>query len=147
VLPWVWLAPGVAVWLFGRDAIHLGATGLIYGLTAFVFLAGLLRRDRRAIAASLVVAFLYGSVAWGVMPLKRTDSWETHLAAALVGAALALLLRRRDVPPKVVYSYEAETQDDDRSADAPLPDAEADGYSPAARAPASHAAASRSAPS
>ncbi len=147
VLPWVWLAPGVAVWLFGRDAIHLGASGLVYGLTAFIFFAGLLRRDRRAIAASLVVAFLYGSVAWGVMPLKRTDSWETHLAAALVGAALALLLRRRDVPPKVVYSYEAEAQDDDRSADAPLPDAEADGYSPAARAPASHAAASRSAPS
>jgi membrane associated rhomboid family serine protease len=112
VLPWVWLAPGVAVWLFGRDAIHLGASGLIYGLTAYVFVAGLLRRDRRAIAASLVVAFLYGGAVWGVMPLKHGDSWETHLAAALVGAALALPLRHRDVPPRVVYSYEAEAPEE-----------------------------------
>jgi len=147
VLPWVWLAPGVAVWLFGRDAIHLGASGLIYGLTAFVFLAGLLRRDRRAIAASLVVAFLYGSVAWGVMPLKRTDSWETHLAAALVGAVLALLLRHRDVPPRVVYSYEADARDDDRSADATAPDAAADDSSSATRAPASLTSASSNTPS
>ena len=66
VLPWVYLAPGIAVWLFGRDAIHVGASGLIYGLTAYVFFAGLLRRDRRAIAASLVVAFLYGGAIWGV---------------------------------------------------------------------------------
>jgi len=108
VLPWVYLAPGLAVWLLGRDAIHLGASGLIYGFTAYVFIGGLLRRDRRAIAASLAVAFLYGGTIWGVMPLKQTDSWETHLAAAIVGAVLAILLRHRDVPPKVVYSWERE---------------------------------------
>jgi len=121
VLPWVYLAPGIAVWLVGRDAIHVGASGLIYGLTAYVFFAGLLRRDRRAIAASLVVAFLYGSTIWGVMPLKRYDSWETHLAAALVGAVLAFLLRRRDVPPRVVYSWEAETDDAGPFNDVPAP--------------------------
>lgn len=111
VLPWVYLAPGVAVWMFGRDAVHVGASGLIYGLTAYVFCAGLLRRDRRAIAASLVVAFLYGSTIWGVMPLKQTDSWETHLAAAVVGAVAALLLRHRDVPPQVVYAWELHDDD------------------------------------
>jgi len=121
VLPWVYLAPGVAVWLFGRDAIHVGASGLIYGFTAYVFLAGLLRRDRRAIAASLAVAFLYGSTIWGVMPLKRTDSWETHLAAAIVGAVLAVLLRHRDVPPKVVYSWETEPEVEQPSAAADPP--------------------------
>ncbi|MDH4181459.1 MAG: rhomboid family intramembrane serine protease, partial [Betaproteobacteria bacterium] len=123
------------------------ASGLIYGLTAFIFLAGLLRRDRRAIAASLVVAFLYGSVAWGVLPLKRTDSWETHLAAALVGAALAVLLRHRDVPPKVVYSYEADEKGDDRSADATAPDVGANDYPSSTRAPANHSPASTSTPS
>jgi membrane associated rhomboid family serine protease len=116
VLPWVYLVPGVAVWLAGRDAIHVGASGLVYGLTAYVFLAGLLRRDRRAIAASLVIAFLYGSAVWGVMPLKRFDSWETHLAAALVGAALAVLLRQRDVTPRTVYSWEHEPDDADPAA-------------------------------
>ena len=86
-----------------------------------MFFAGLLRRDRRAIAASLVVAFLYGSAIWGVMPLKQTDSWETHLAAALVGTVLALLLRRRDVPPKVIYTWELHEDPDAPPSSDPLP--------------------------
>ncbi len=131
VLPWVYLAPGIAVWLFGRDAIHVGASGLIYGLTAYVFFAGLLRRDRRAIAASLVVAFLYGSAIWGVMPLKQTDSWETHLAAALVGTVLAVLLRHRDVPPKVVYTWELHEEPDGPPSEEPVPPIDAEAEPPA----------------
>jgi membrane associated rhomboid family serine protease len=147
VLPWLYLGPGLAVWAFGRDALHAGASGLVYGLTAYVFVAGLLRRDRRAIAASLAVAFLYGYTVWGVLPIRRGDSWETHLAGAALGVLLALLLRRRDVPPKVVYSYEAEERDDDRSADATAHGVATDDYSSSARAPASHSPASTSTPS
>lgn len=131
VLPWVYLAPGVAVWLFGRDAIHVGASGLIYGLTAYVFFAGLLRRDRRAIAASLVVAFLYGGAIWGVMPLKQTDSWETHLAAAVIGVVLALLLRHRDVPPKVLYTWELHDDPDAPPTQEPVPPIDAEAEPPA----------------
>src|SRR5262249_14947484 len=66
VLPAVYLGPGIAVWLFGNDGVHVGASGLVYGLVTYIFVAGLIRRDRRAIAASLLVSFMYGSVAWGV---------------------------------------------------------------------------------
>lgn len=113
VLPWLYLGPGAAVWAFGRDAVHAGASGLIYGLTAYVFVAGLLRRDRRALAASMGVAFLYGYLLWGVMPLRRQDSWETHLAAAVIGVLLALALRQRDIPPAVVYPWEGAPDDED----------------------------------
>jgi membrane associated rhomboid family serine protease len=111
-LPFLYLGPGLAVWAFGRDAVHAGASGLVYGLTAYVFAAGLLRRDRRAIAASMGVAFLYGYLVWGVMPLRERDSWETHLAAALIGAVLALALRKRDIPPRVTYAWEGQPEDD-----------------------------------
>ena len=122
-LPLVYVGPGLAVWTFGRDAVHAGASGLVYGLTAYVFVAGLLRRDRRAVAASLGVAFLYGYTVWGVLPIRRGDSWETHLAAALIGIVLALALRRRDIPPRVSYSWEAEAADDtpDAPGAAPAP--------------------------
>lgn len=106
VLPAIYLGPGIAVWLFGRDSTHLGASGLVYGLVAYVFAAGLLRRDRRAIAASLSVAFMYGSLAWGVLPTPDPVSWETHLAAALIGVAGAFFLRRLDVPPRKRYAWE-----------------------------------------
>jgi membrane associated rhomboid family serine protease len=108
VLPALYVGPGVLVWLFGRDAIHIGASGLVYGIVAYVFVAGILRRDRRAWAASVLVAFLYGAMVWGVLPLKHGVSWETHLAAAALGVVLALALRRRDVPPRKLYSWEIE---------------------------------------
>ena len=64
-LPAVYLGAGIVVWLFGRDSVHFGASGLVYGFVSFVFVAGLLRRDRRAIAASLVVCFMYGFTGLG----------------------------------------------------------------------------------
>lgn len=108
VIPLVYLGTGVAVWSFGRDSVHLGASGLVYGLVSYVFVAGLLRRDRRAIAASLIVAFMYGSLIAGVIPGELRISWETHLAAALIGTVLAIVLRRLDVPPRKRYAWEDE---------------------------------------
>jgi membrane associated rhomboid family serine protease len=121
VLPAVYLGTGIAVWLFGRDSVHFGASGLVYGFVGFVFVAGLLRRDRRAIAASLVVSFMYGSLVWGVLPMRFGVSWETHLAAALIGAALAIALRRLDVPPPKRYVWEDEAGESDDVDSAPPP--------------------------
>lgn len=108
VLPAVYFGPGVAVWLFARGGIHLGASGLIYGMVTYIFVAGLIRRDRRAIAASLAVCFLYGTLTWGVLPLEPGVSWETHLAAALIGLVLALAFRHLDITPRKRYSWEDE---------------------------------------
>jgi membrane associated rhomboid family serine protease len=113
VVPAVYLVPGIAVWLFARDGVHVGASGLIYGLVSYIFVAGLIRRDRRAIAASLLVAFMYGAMVWGVLPIRVGVSWETHLAAALVGASMAIALRYRDNPPRIGYSWEGEEVEDE----------------------------------
>jgi membrane associated rhomboid family serine protease len=112
-LPAIWLGPGVVVWIFGRESVHFGASGLVYGLASYVFVAGLLRRDRRAIAASLVVWFMYGSLVWGVLPTQFGVSWETHLAATLIGVALAIALRRLDVPPRKRYVWDGEAEGDE----------------------------------
>ncbi len=111
VLPAVYFGPGIAVWLFARGGVHIGASGLVYGLVAYVLLAGIIRRDRRAIAASLIVSFMYGALVWGVLPIRQGVSWETHLAAALIGVAMAILLRRLDVPPRVRYTWENESDE------------------------------------
>ena len=113
VLPSVYLGSGVLVWLFGRGAVHLGASGLVYGLVSYVFVAGLLRRDRRAIAASLLVVLMYGSLVWGVLPIQPSVSWETHLSAAVIGVLFAFALRKLDVPPRKRYVWEDQAEDDD----------------------------------
>ncbi len=116
VLPAVYFGPGIAVWLAARGGVHVGASGLVYGLVAYVLVAGFIRRDRRAIAASLMVCFMYGALVWGVMPIRHGVSWETHLAAALIGVTMAILLRHLDIPPRVRYVWEGET---DESPDEP----------------------------
>jgi membrane associated rhomboid family serine protease len=113
VIPAVYLGSGIAVWLFARESVHIGASGLVYGLVSYIFAAGVIRRDTRAIAASLLVCFLYGALAWGVLPIEPGVSWETHLAAALIGLALAIALRRLDIPPRKRYAWEDEKDEEE----------------------------------
>lgn len=117
VIPAVYLGSGIAVWIFARASVHIGASGLVYGMVSYIFVAGLIRRDTRAIAASLLVSFLYGALVWGVLPIAPGVSWETHLAAALIGLGLAIALRNLDIPPRKRYSWEDEEDEyeDDQS--------------------------------
>lgn len=114
LLPTVYLGGGLTVWLFAREAYHIGASGLAFGMLYFVLAVGILRWDRRAIALALVIFFLYGSMIWGILPESQEVSFESHLAAALIGILLAFLLRHRDPePPRRRYSWESENLDDD----------------------------------
>ena len=107
VIPLVWLGSGAVAWFIGQaPSLHIGASGLIYGLLAYVFMSGLLRRDMRSVSVSLLVGFLYGSMVWGVLPIRPNMSWEMHLSGALTGLLLAVLYRRWDRVPLVRYEWE-----------------------------------------
>jgi membrane associated rhomboid family serine protease len=101
--------PGALLWFFGRPAYHMGASAMIYSFTTFLFFSGIIRRDKRAIALSLIVTFLYGSLVWGVLPLDPVVSWEGHLSGALSGIAAAFLFRKYD--PYKKYDWEDEEEE------------------------------------
>lgn len=112
VVPIVWFGTGLGVWFTGRPVFHFGASGLTYGLMFFIFFVGILRRDRVAIALSLLVFFLYGTMIWGVFPHQPGVSFETHLWGAGLGALCAVLLCKRDpTPPVKRYAWEDETEE------------------------------------
>ena len=106
VVPLIWLGSGTLAWFIGRPTLHIGASGLIYGMLAYVFLGGILRRDMRSVSVSLLVGFLYGSMVWGVLPIRPHMSWEMHLSGALTGLLLAMLYRHWDRIPLVRYDWE-----------------------------------------
>ena len=106
VIPLIWAGSGLLAWTFARPKLHIGASGLIYGLLAYVFIGGVLRRDMRSIAVSLLVGFLYGSMVWGVLPGRPQMSWEMHLTGAVMGTALAFVFARWDRVPLVRYDWE-----------------------------------------
>jgi membrane associated rhomboid family serine protease len=102
VLLWIWLFTGIAVWLFARPSTHIGASGIVYGMASFLALSGLLRNDTRLISVSFLTIFLYGGMVWGVLPLFKHISWESHLAGAFIGLICAVVYRHEG-PPKPVY--------------------------------------------
>ncbi len=130
----VWPTANLATWFFARPDPHIGASGIVYGLAAFLFWAGALRRERRAIALALIVAFLYGGSVWGIFPGDPGQSWETHLSGAIAGVLAALIDRLRfpatraypeDEAADENYTEYAENEaypEDDQTEDDPLDD-------------------------
>jgi membrane associated rhomboid family serine protease len=106
-LPLIWLASGAAVWLWARGSVHVGISGIVYGLFFFLFFIGLLRRDRLGVAIALLTFFLYGGMVLTVLPRDPQISFEYHLFGAIAGVASAIWLRNRDpLPPRKRYSWE-----------------------------------------
>ncbi|WP_017731695.1 rhomboid family intramembrane serine protease [Nafulsella turpanensis] len=93
VFGWIYFMSGFWVWMAARDAYHIGASGIVYGLVAFLFFSGLFRRDTRSLAISLVVIFLYGGMLHGIFPTNQEISWESHLLGALAGSFCAFFYR------------------------------------------------------
>jgi len=76
---------GVLVWIFGRSAFHIGASGLIYGLASFLVFFGIFRQDFKSLLISLIIMVIYGSLFYGVLPSQPGVSWESHLLGGIVG--------------------------------------------------------------
>lgn len=98
---------GGLVWLFGSSAIHIGASGLIFGWFGFLVARGLVDRSLVTLGAALLTGFLYGSILWGVLPGQPGVSWEAHLFGAMAGAAAAFLIRTHVHAPRL-YSVNRE---------------------------------------
>ena len=104
-----WIGTGLGVLVFASDAnsYHIGMSGVVYALAGFLFTSGVIRRHRSLQGISLFVAFVYGSMIWGVFPTDAHVSWEGHLAGMVMGVALAFIYRKYG-PQPLKYLYEIE---------------------------------------
>jgi membrane associated rhomboid family serine protease len=111
VFIWTYFLTGFLVWVAGREAWHIGASGLVYGLASFLFFSGILRRHFRLIALSLLIVFLYGSMVWGIFPgVYKNVSWESHMLGFFSGVLLSLWYRKEG-PQQPVYEWMNEESD------------------------------------
>ena len=108
----LYLLSGLLVWLSARESYHIGASGLIYAFAGFLFMSGILRREKSLIALSLLVAFLYGSLFWGIFPVKESVSWEGHLWGGVAGFVLAYYYRNEG-PQRKKFDWELEDEEEE----------------------------------
>lgn len=107
-----WLITGIWVWFGGREAYHIGASGLIYALASFLFISGIIRRSVELMAISLIVVFLYGGMVWGIFPLRESISWESHLMGSIAGMVLAFYYKHHG-PQRKKFSWEYEEEEEE----------------------------------
>lgn len=111
---WIVLMTGFWTWISAREAYHIGASGLVYGLFAFLMLSGFIRMNKQLIALSFFVVLIYGGMVWGIFPIKLNISYESHFWGFFSGAILAFYYRKHG-PQKKVYEWEEEDDNEDEN--------------------------------
>jgi membrane associated rhomboid family serine protease len=101
----IYLLSGIGLWIGGRENYHIGASGIVYGLTGFLFASGIIRRTVASMSLSMLVIFLYGGTIWGIFPMFKEVSWEAHLFGLLSGCMVAFVFSESG-PKKKLYQWE-----------------------------------------
>ena len=56
------------VWLFARQSLHIGASGIVYGIAFFLISYGFFKKDFKSLIISAVIIFFYGGMVYGLFP-------------------------------------------------------------------------------
>ncbi len=104
VFLWIYLITGFWVWVAARQAYHIGASGIVYGLAAFLLFSGLFRKDIRSIVVAVAIAFLYNGMLQGLLPnaTQQNVSWESHLLGSVAGVFCSFYFRTSGEVPTLV---------------------------------------------
>ncbi|MEM7156122.1 MAG: rhomboid family intramembrane serine protease [Myxococcota bacterium] len=91
------LVGGLGTWVFGRPAMHIGASGVVFAYLGYLVLRGWYDRSLGSVLLAGGVAWVYGSMIFGMLPgfAPAFISWECHLFGFIGGVLAARLLHQR----------------------------------------------------
>ncbi len=80
---------GALLWIFGRPALHVGASGMTFGLCSFLITVGVRERRVIPVAIAILVGLIYGgTMLGGIIPSWQSDiSWDGHLCGLMAGGS------------------------------------------------------------
>lgn len=84
------LLSGGLIWLFGRRAIHVGASSLIMGYFGYLLIAVYNTQTIYAWALGAITLYYCGGLFLQLFPSSAKVSWEGHVFGFLAGVAVAL---------------------------------------------------------
>jgi len=83
------LLGGGLTWLFARNAIHIGASGLIFCFFGYLASLAYFQRTFGTLILSVACLLAYGGILKGILPGSKAISWESHAAGLFAGIVLA----------------------------------------------------------
>lgn len=78
---------GGLLWLFGRSAIHVGASAVIMGWFSFLLFNAYYHPSALALVLGLVTIYYFASLFLGLFPEDEKTSWEGHVFGFISGIA------------------------------------------------------------
>ena len=84
IITHIWL------WIGGRDAWHIGASGLVYAVFFYMLTFAIKVRDKQLALYPLIVLFLSAGFWVGLIPVQVGVSFEAHLLGAIAGILVAV---------------------------------------------------------
>jgi len=99
------IVSGILIWLLARPAFHIGASGLVYALTLFLLISGLVRKNKALSFLALAVLSIQSGLLWGVLPQGDGISWESHLLGGIVGIVTAIVFKNKGPKPDAPFPW------------------------------------------
>ena len=85
----VMIMGGGAVWLFGRNAIHVGASGIIMGYMGYMLINAYHNPNVNSVILGVVSFYYLGTILFSLVPSDVNESWEGHFFGFLAGVFAA----------------------------------------------------------
>lgn len=85
------IGSGFLVWLFGRRAVHIGASGVVMGLWGYLLINAIRNPTIISIAVAAMVLYFFGGMIVNIVPQNKETSWEAHLFGAIIGVSAAFI--------------------------------------------------------
>ncbi len=101
VTGFITIGSGIIVWLIGRSAFHLGASGLIMGYWSYLIIQAYNEQTIMSFALGAISLYYFGGLLLDLFPDKREVSWEAHLSGFASGIAAYYYV------PQLLHQYGA----------------------------------------
>jgi membrane associated rhomboid family serine protease len=86
------LIAGGLIWLFGRRAIHIGASYLIMGYFGYLLSSAYITGGTLTIGLAIIAIYYFGGMLFSVLPVEDKTSWEGHLFGLIAGIVTCFVL-------------------------------------------------------
>ena len=99
---------GLLIWIIARPSYHIGASGVVYMLVAFILIASFLSQNKQFRLAALALLSIQSGLIFGILPQANQISWEGHLSGAIVGFLLAFIFKSKGPKPDKPFVWNEE---------------------------------------
>ncbi len=80
---------GLLTWIFGRKAIHVGASAVITGYWSYLVFNIYQQTSVTSIILGVICLYYFAGIFFGIIPNKKGVSWEGHLFGFIGGIITA----------------------------------------------------------